>query len=532
MTILRSVLTLRPALTAAVAPARRRLTAAVLLGLSLAATTALAEVSLPNVFSDHMVLQRRQANKVWGKAAPGERVTVTLGTQSHETTANADGAWQIMLAPMEATPGAPQKLVAKGPTNQVAIDDVLVGEVWVASGQSNMAATMTSIHDGDLELAAANHPEIRSVRYTSRGAQTPNWTDANARWVVCTPQSARQFSAVAYIFARQIHETLRVPVGIINNAWGGSRAEAWVPSKYFEGRANLQPIVARYDGFAKELAALTAKGTLTTEEQAKVRTLTTDVNGDDRPANAWNGIVASHAGYGVRGVLWYQGEGNAPRGHQHRELFPLLIESWRKEWGQGDFPFYWVQLPGNSTENRALADNPEPTDSRWAELRESQTMTLKIPNTAQAVTIDLGEDGNLHPRSKKDIGLRLARIALARDYGVQMAYQSPSYRSMQIEGSKIILTFENVSMRLRAIDGGPLRGFAIAGEDRKFVWANATVNQNGTITVSSDKVPNPVAVRYAWAENPVTNVYDNARLPLTPFRTDDWKGVTDGVLVH
>jgi sialate O-acetylesterase len=489
-------------------------------------TVAVAEVSLPNVFSDHMVLQRRQPNKVWGKAAAGEKVSVSIGTQSQAATAGSDGAWQVTLAPLEAS-NTPLRLVVKGQANQVAVEDVLVGEVWIASGQSNMEYALGSAYDADLELAAANHQGIRFINYPNVGAQAPVWTHANATWVVSTPQSARSFSAVAYVFARQIHESLGVPVGIINNAWGGSRAEAWVPRRYFDNRANLMPIVARYDGFAKDLAALEAKGTLSTEEQARVRQLRTDVNGDDRPANAWNGIVASHAGYGIRGVLWYQGEGNAPRAQQHRELFPLLIESWRKEWGQGDFPFYWVQLPGN--EKQKL----EPSESAWAELRESQTLTAaRVPNTAQVVTIDLGEDGDLHPRSKKDIGLRLARIALARDYGITMPYRSATYRAMRTEGGKAVLDFDNVEGRLRAIDGGALSGFAIAGADRKFVWAEATVNRDNTITVSSDKVSNPVAVRYAWADNPVNNVYDNTRLPLTPFRTDNWPGVTDGVLVH
>ncbi len=489
-------------------------------------SAAFAEVTLPNIFSDHMVLQRQQPNRVWGKAAAGEKVSVTLGTQSHEAVADGDGAWQVTLSPMEAA-GIPQQLVVKGQSSAVTIEDVLVGEVWIASGQSNMEYALSSAYDADLELAAANHPGIRFINYPNVGSQTPVWAHDNATWVVSTPQSARSFSAVAYVFARQIHETLGVPVGVINNAWAGSRAEAWMPRKYFEGRPNLMPIVERYDGFQKDLAALEAKGTMSAEEQTRLRQLRTDVNGDDRPANAWNGIVASHAGYGIRGALWYQGEGNVPRAHQHRELFPLLIESWRKEWGQGDFPFYWVQLPGNEKQK------PEPGESAWAELRESQTMTLaKVPNTAQVVTIDLGEDGNLHPRSKRDIGLRLARVALARDYGFTMPYRSATYRSMRVEGGKVVLEFENVEGRLRAIDGGPLRGFAVAGADRKFVWAEATVNRDGSITVSSDKVPAPVAVRYAWADNPDNNVFDNTRLPLTPFRTDSWPGVTDEVLVH
>jgi sialate O-acetylesterase len=508
-----------------VAPTGSGLAAATVLAVGVLSSAAAAEVTLPNVFSDHMVLQRKQPNRVWGKAAPGEKVVVTIGGQSQEATAGADGAWQVTLAPMEA--GAPMTLAAKGQANEVVFTDVLAGEVWICSGQSNMRYALSSAYDADLEVPAANHPDIRLINFPSVGAQKPIWTHANAPWALCTPQTARQFPAVGYFFARQIQETLGVPVGIINNAWAGSRAEAWVDRKYFDGHENLLPLVARYDGFAKELADLGAKGQLTAAEQNKVRQLSTDVNGDDRPANAWNGIVASHAGYGIRGVLWYQGEGNAPRAYQYRELFPLLIESWRQEWKQGDFPFYWVQLPGNE------AQKPEPGDSTWAELREAQTMALaKVKNSGQAVSIDLGEDGNLHPRNKREIGLRLARVALARDYGVQMAHQSPTYRAMQIDGNKIAVSFDSPNGRLRTLAGDPVRGFAIAGADKKFVWADATIGRDGSIVVSSDKVAKPVAVRYAWADNPVCNVYDNARLPLTPFRTDDWPGVTVGVVVN
>ena len=509
-----------------VAASYSRLAASSLLAIGLFTAPVLAEVTLPNVFSDHMVLQRKQANRVWGKAAPGEKVTVTIGDQSLDATASPDGAWQVTLKPMEA--GNPLKLTAKGASNEVAINDILVGEVWVCSGQSNMAYSLNQADGGNDEAAKADHPQIRLLTIPSRGSQTPIWTQPNARWTVCTPQTARQFSAVGYIFAKTINETVKVPVGIINNAWSGSRAEAWVDRKYFDGHPNLLPIVERFDSFAKELAEIEAKGAqASAAEQRKISTLRTDVNGDDRPANAWNGIVASHADFGIKGVLWYQGEGNTPRAHQYRALFPVLIDSWRKEWKQGDFPFYWVQLPGNGN------PKPEPGDSQWAELREAQSMTMaKVKNTGQAVAIDLGGNGDLHPRNKIDIGLRLANIALSRDYATPKPYLDPTYKAMKIDGKKITLTFDSPNGKLHTLNNDPLKGFAIAGDDEKFVWADAMANADGSITVSSDKVPNPVAVRYAWADNPVCNVFDDTKLPLTPFRTDDWKGVTDGVLVH
>ncbi len=501
-------------------PSHVSLAVAAILSSALLSSSAVADVSLPNIFSDHMILQRRQPNRVWGKASPGEKVVVSIGDQSHAATAGADGAWQVTLAPLET--GEPRKLVAKGQASEVSISDVLVGEVWICAGQSNMEFSLSGAYDSDLETAAANRPEIRTINFPNVGSQTPIWSHQNARWIVCTPQSVRAFTAVGYFFARQIHESLGVPVGLVNNSWAGSRAEAWVPRNYFDGKENLLPIVARYDAFAKELAELEAKGQLSPDEQRHARQLRTDVNGDDRPANAYNGIVASHTGYGIRGALWYQGEGNTPRAYQYRELFPLVIESWRKEWGQGDFPFYWVQLPNYQ------AEKPAPSDSEWAELREAQTLTLaKLPNTGEAVTIDLGDGANLHPPNKRDVGLRLARWALARDYGFDIAYQSPAYRSMRVDGDKVILTFDHVTGRLRTLTSPIPCGFAIAGKDRKFVWAAATLNRDGTITVSSDKVPSPVAVRYAWADNPACNVYDGAKLPLTPFRTDEWPGLTD-----
>jgi sialate O-acetylesterase len=492
---------------------------AILLFLAAPSSPAFADVTLPNIFSEHMVLQRRQPIRVWGKASPGEKVVVSIGGQSHETSAGAAGAWQVTLNPMEA--GEPRTMLVKGQDSGVFVNDILVGEVWICAGQSNMEFAMRSASGFDAERPTANLPQIRTINFPNVGSQQPIWTHANARWIVCTPESVGSFSAVGFFFARRVHEAIGVPVAIINNSWAGSRAEAWVPRKYFEGRENLMPIVERYDAFANDLAAIEVKSQPSADEQRRVRQLRTDVNGDDRPANAYNGIVASHAGYGIRGVLWYQGEGNTPRAYQYRELFPLVIESWRKEWGQGDFPFYWVQLPNYQPAK------PEPSESAWAELREAQTFTLdKLPNTGEAVTIDIGDGRNLHPPNKKDVGLRLARWALARDYGVREPYRSPAYRSMRTNAGKVTLTFDHVNGNLQTRDAQTPQGFAIAGEDRKFMWADAMLDPAGTITVSSEKVPNPVAVRYAWADNPTCNVHDTAGLPLTPFRTDDWPGLT------
>ena len=245
--------------------------------------------------------------------------------------------------------------------------------------------------------------------------------------------------------------------------------------------------------------------------------------GNARPGNIYNGVLKPTIGYGIRGAIWYQGESNAGRAYQYRDLFPLMIQSWREEWQQGDFPFYWVQLAD------FLAEKAEPADSSWAELREAQTMTMsRLPNTGEAVIIDLGEGRDIHPRNKQDVAKRLARWALAREYGISnIPFQSPKYRSMEKQGNKIVLTFDHVGGGLYTFDDREKAiGFAIAGADKKFVWAEAKLDGNDKIVVSSEKVVDPAAVSYAWADNPVCNVYSKEGLPLTPFRTDDWPGVT------
>ena len=243
--------------------------------------------------------------------------------------------------------------------------------------------------------------------------------------------------------------------------------------------------------------------------------------GNARPGNIYNGVLKPTIGYGIRGVIWYQGESNAGRAYQYRDLFPLMIKSWRDEWGQGDFSFYWVQLAD------FMGESPEPRDSAWAELREAQTMTMdRLPHTGQAVIIDIGEGKDIHPRNKQDVANRLARWALANDYGMPIAHRSPTYKSMERQGNKIVLTFDHVGGGLYAFDVNEARGFAIAGADRKFVPAQAQFTGKSTVEVWSDRVPEPVAVRYAWADNPVCNVYSAEGLPATPFRTDDWPGVT------
>ena len=463
-----------------------------------------ADVSLNNMFGDHMVLQQGIKNKVWGKADPGEAVTVTLGSQTHSTTAGTDGTWHVLLDPVMEY-GGPHTLTVKG-KNTVTFNDVLIGEVWVCAGQSNMQWGVGAVNDADIERAAAKFPNIRLISVPQVGTQEPQW-NFKGRWAACTPVTVNGFSAVGYFFGRQLHQTLGVPVGLINNAWGGSVAEAWVKRDKLAAHPHLKSI---HDRWVKIESAEKPD-----ENQLK---------GNHRPGNIHSGVLSPSIGYGIRGVIWYQGESNSGRAHQYRELFPFVIKSWREEWGLGDFPFYWVQLADFQ------AEKPEPGDSEWAELREAQTMTLQaVPNGGEAVIIDIGEGKDIHPKNKQDVAKRLARWALAETYKVPgIVCRSPRYKTMEKQGAKIVLAFDDVTGGWRPFDVAEPIGFTIAGADKKFVTAKAAISKDGRVEVWSDAVPEPVAVRYAWADNPVCNMYSAAGLPLTPFRTDDFPGMTVG----
>lgn len=492
-------------------------------------TTAMADVKLPNIFTPHMVLQQGQKNKVWGTADAGEMVTVTIAGQTHQATAGADGKWSVMLEPMSVIQGdASYDLIVKG-KNEIKLDDVLIGEVWICSGQSNMQWSVRISNDFDLEQSTAKYHQIRMINFPQTGSQEPIWSHDDRKWQVCTPENVGNWSAVGYFFARQLYQTLDVPIGMINNAWGGSAAEAWVNRDVLAKDPGMKGLMDRWAEMEKtslsKIEELSKKGDLNDAEKKQLNSLRGQMGGNHRPANIYNGVLKSHLGYGIKGAIWYQGESNAGRAYQYRDLFPMMIQNWRDEWGQGDFPFYWVQLADFTDEK------PEPGDSDWAELREAQTMTMKrLPNTGEAVIIDIGEGKDIHPKNKVDVGRRLARWALVEAYKQPgIVCRSPLYKSMEVQDGKIVLTFENVSANAngwRPFDVREPRGFAIAGDDKKFVWATATILPDGKIAVSSESVKNPVAVRYGWANNPVVNMYSAEGLPLTPFRTDDWPGVT------
>jgi sialate O-acetylesterase len=503
--------------------------------LILCPTIANADIKLPAIFSDHAVLQRDRMVPVWGWADPGEEVAVMIAGQTHKATADQKGKWRVTLDPLSI--GEPLKLIVEGRGSRLERNDILVGDVWLCSGQSNMEWPVAASTNSDLEIPVANHPTLRVVRVKGPGSQTPV-EDFDGQWDVCTPKTVAGFSAVGYYFGRELQQHLDVPIGLIDNSWGGSACDAWIRRDRLEGNplyavqlANWDKIAAEFDEaeakseYEKNLAewrrkAEAAKAAGEPEPPGRPY-FNNPLVGNQRPANLYHARLGPILGYALRGAIWYQGESNAGRAYQYREMFPLMIQTWRDDWKQGDFPFYWAQLAD------FMAEKTEPGDSAWAELREAQTMTQdRLPNTGQAVIIDIGEGADIHPRNKLEVAKRLARWALARDYGRDIVCQSPRYESMEISGDTIVVKFKDVGGTLRTIDENEVEGFAIAGEDRNWVSAEAKIVAPDRVAVRSDKVSSPIAVRYAWADNPVCNLYNNVGLPVTPFRTDDWPGVT------
>ncbi len=484
-----------------------------------------AELRLPAIVGDQMVLQRDLELPIWGWATAGQAVTVQIAGQQLTGTADEKGRWEVKLAPL-ATSSHPLRMTITAGAERRVLTNILVGEVWVCSGQSNMQWPVNSAYDPDLEKLTANHPEIRLITVPQVGTQEIQ-DDFAGQWEVCTPESVGDFSAVGYFFGRQLHETLGVPIGLIDNAWGGSAAEAWVRRDVLEkdGRfadyiAEWERIETTFDYQAEMEKWKAAVEKAKAEGKPAPRAPRDQLGGQHRPGNLYAGVLHPTIGYGIRGAIWYQGESNSARAAKYADLFPLMIQHWRDEWGQGDFPFYWVQLADFK------AETATPGDSDWAELRESQTKTLALPNTGQAVIYDLGEGRDIHPRDKQNVAKRLARLALAKDYGHAIPHLSPTYQSMAKGEGKITLSFENVGSTLYAFDDAAPKGFAIAGEDRQWHWAQAKLVGRDKVEVWSDAVADPVAVRYAWSDNPVATLRSRENLPVVPFRTDDWPMIT------
>lgn len=644
-------------------------------------TAARAEVRLPAIIGDNMVLQQQTKIRIWGNARPGERVTVTLLRKSSSTVADKEGHWETWLGPMKA--GGPFELTIKG-DNLLTIKNILVGEVWLCSGQSNMEWPLINTVGGAESVAQANYSEMRLFSVRHKTATSP-LADVEGQWVVTTPDEAARFSAVGYFFGRELYQHLKVPVGLIHSSWGGTPAEAWTSHDALLSSTDLKPILERYEsslnalprakeayaralaqweeknlyidtgnkgealGYADPAFAAADWSKMELPQQLETAGLLMDgavwfrkvlelpeswdgkelvlnlppiddqdvtyfngvkvgsigretpnsymvprkyvvpgslvhsgrnviavrvfdsageggfnsggamsigpsgaaesesislkgvwdykvelalepkhpdwgsrpeavgVSNQNNPSVLYNAMIAPLVPFAIRGVIWYQGESNAGRAYQYRTLFPTMIRDWRRAWGN-TFPFYFVQLANWH------ASKAEPDESDWAELREAQTMTLREPQTGMAVTIDIGDENDIHPRNKLDVGRRLAAWALFSTYGQTVIPSGPLFDRYTIENDKVRIHFK-YGAGLKTIDGGPVKGFAIAGDDRRFVWAEARI-EGDTMVVSSPQVLKPVAVRYGWADNPIANLYNRTGLPASPFRTDEWPGVT------
>lgn len=501
-------------------------TATIICLLLVASQAAIAAVKLPAIIGDNMVLQQRMENPIWGTADPGEKITVSIGVRKVSTVADDKGNWSVKLKPMKA--GGPYEMTVAG-GNTITLKNILVGEVWVCSGQSNMQMEIKDVLNGKDEVAAASNPNLRLFTVPMKVSVKP-LRDCEGTWGESSPALAEHFSATAYFFGRELQKKLNVPVGLIHTSWGGTPAESWTPHEVLSGDPDFVPILTRWQETLKnyptakvEYEKAFAKWKVDNEKakaEGKPETWAPwPPNGPGSPitpAGLYNAMISPVIPFGIKGAIWYQGESNADRAYQYRKLFPAMIESWRQAWKQGEFPFLFVQLA-----NWTGWFPPENTE--WAELREAQTLTLRHKNTGMAVAIDIGDAADIHPKNKQDVGKRLELAAEAIAYGKQIEYSGPMYESMKIDGDRVILRFSHAA-GLTA-KGDDLKGFTIAGEDKKFVPASAKISGD-TVIVRADDVAKPAAVRYAWQSNPACNLYNKAGLPASPFRTDDWPGAT------
>ncbi|QIF03983.1 sialate O-acetylesterase [Roseimicrobium sp. ORNL1] len=483
-----------------------------------------AVVRLHPLFSDHAVLQCDKPVPVWGWAGKGEEVTVTFADQSKNTKADEQGKWMVKLEPMKATT-KPATLEAKG-TNTITVADVLVGEVWLGSGQSNMAMTVNRAKDFEKEKQAAELPQIRMFTVRSGPANEPQ-AECEGQWTVCSPETVGAFSATAYFFGREIHDALKLPVGLINSSVGGTPIDSWVSAEAQRASLDLKPLLAALEVGAKEFDPAVARAQYE-KQLERWNLMVTQAREAGKPlprkprdpvettkrkgniGGLYNGKIAPLAPYALRGFLWYQGEANTTpqKAAYYQYHLPLLVTEWRKDWGDEQLPFAWVQLPNYV----GRADG-------WCLVREAMLKTLKLPKTGMAVTIDVGEAKDIHPKNKQAVGQRLGLWALNTVYGKNNEFRGPTLDGHDVGNGKVVLSFTNAE-GLTA-KGGELKEFVIAGEDHQWKPAKAEI-VDGKIQVSSPDVPSPIAVRYAWTDNCQATLFNSAGLPASPFRTDDW----------
>jgi sialate O-acetylesterase len=483
---------------------RRLLHALPLMLLSLClASHARADVKLASIFGDSMVLQQELLVPVWGWADKGETVKVEFAGQTKVIKARDDGTWQVTIEPLEASAQG-QTLTVTG-SNTIEVKDILVGEVWICSGQSNMEWPLSGSLNAKEEIAAADFPNIRLFNVTGHTTSPVAKDEAPGQWQVCTPQSAAGFTAVGQFFGRRLHRELDVPIGLVGSNWGGTRIEPWASPAGFHSVPELKEIAAQVDAYTAE----------------------TEV-GRGSPSAIYNAMIHPLAPFSMRGAIWYQGESNGNEGESYYHKKKALVNGWRKLFNP-DLAFYWVQLANFQAPN----DDPAGGNG-WARIRDAQTRALDIKHTGMAVIIDIGEAGDIHPKNKQDVGGRLAQWALHQTYGKKdLVPSGPMFKSQQIEDGRIRVSFKHVGAGLivglkdgleptQGVKDGKLARFAIAGEDKKWHWADAKIDGEDVV-VSSQEVAKPVAVRYGWSMNPEgANLYNLDGFPAGPFRTDDW----------
>jgi sialate O-acetylesterase len=505
-----------------------------LIAVILITNSAFADIKLPSIITAGMVLQQKSKITLWGWADPGEQVEISNGWSKSITKVKADmqGNWKAVVNTIVAD-GKPYTLTFKG-KNTIEVKNVLLGEVWLCSGQSNMEFTMakgplsyeTGVNDFESELAKVHYPNIRMYTIPETASDTA-LIDTKGSWQEANPQNARRFSAVAYYFGLEIYKKTNTPIGLISSAWGGTEAEAWTRKDILIGDADLNIIVAKWDQRVKDypqavkkyadaltqwkLDTATAKKQNSPLPKAPGRPTIADAHA---PGKLYNGMIAPIISYTIKGVTWYQGEANASRAYQYRKLLPALIKNWRDDHHNENMPFYFVQISPHASQN--------------AEIREAQLMTYRsVAHTGIVVTTDNGDSINIHPRNKEIVGQRLALWPLTHDYGFKnLPYSGPLYKDMKIEGGQIRIMFDEIGAGLEAKDGS-LNEFTVAGDDQVFHAAQATID-GSTVIVTSTLVNKPVAVRFAWHAVPKPNLYNKAGLPASPFRTDNWKGATEG----
>jgi len=466
--------------------------------------SARADVRLPALFSDNMVLQQGTAVPIWGWADEGEEVKVSFRGKSLNAKAQ-NGKWMVKLSRLKA--GGPDNLIVEG-KNRIELKNVLVGEVWICSGQSNMELPLKKTFEAEAAISAAGKPQLRLFHVPKTKADEPR-DDVKGEWNSAGPESTSNFSAVAYYFGRDLQKALKVPVGLIETCWGGSPAEVWMSRRVLEANPEYKRDIL--DAYVEKMG----KGNTNKSARAPWK-----------PTELYNGMIAPLIPFSIKGAIWYQGESNAGRAKQYRALFADMIRNWRADWAEGDFTFLEVQLaPYDKAKKRSLETITEkPEDSDWAELREAQLLATKVlPKVGMAVITDVGEKDDIHPKKKEPVGTRLALAARGIAYHEKIEYSGPIYKSMKVQGQKIILSFDHADgLEAR---GGELKGFAICGPDKKFVWPKAQIDGN-RVVVSSPEVTQPVAVRYGWSDFPVVNFWNKAGLPASPFRTDDFPMIT------